>query len=302
EEIKPIAVNYHFTRKCNFSCGFCFHTAKNSHVESLDNAKMIIRSLREAGAEKINFAGGEPFLPDYRRILGEMVKYAKIDCGYESVSIISNGYYIKREFFDQYSEYLDILGVSCDSQDTAVNIKIGRGKVGQTGSQKERVLNAAALCKEFNVKFKLNTVVNSFNKHENMSALINEANPMRWKIFQVLPLEGENTGEKAINDVSRFLITNEEFEDYVQRHRGHVRDSIIKVENNDTMQASYVLVDEYGRFLDSSTGGKVPTKSILEVGVHAALNELRASEGGGYDPQAFERRDGAFRSEWSKNS
>lgn len=30
----PRSVNYHFTRQCNYQCGFCFHTAKTSHVRS----------------------------------------------------------------------------------------------------------------------------------------------------------------------------------------------------------------------------------------------------------------------------
>jgi uncharacterized radical SAM superfamily Fe-S cluster-containing enzyme len=30
--VKPVSVNYHFTRQCNYSCGFCFHTAKTSFV------------------------------------------------------------------------------------------------------------------------------------------------------------------------------------------------------------------------------------------------------------------------------
>ena len=29
---KPVSVNYHFTRKCNKTCGFCFHTEKTSYV------------------------------------------------------------------------------------------------------------------------------------------------------------------------------------------------------------------------------------------------------------------------------
>ena len=28
------AINFHFTRKCNYACKFCFHTAKSSHVLS----------------------------------------------------------------------------------------------------------------------------------------------------------------------------------------------------------------------------------------------------------------------------
>jgi radical S-adenosyl methionine domain-containing protein 2 len=29
-----VSVNYHFTRKCNKTCKFCFHTEKTSHVAS----------------------------------------------------------------------------------------------------------------------------------------------------------------------------------------------------------------------------------------------------------------------------
>ena len=35
----PISVNYHFTRQCNKSCGFCFHTATTSHKEQTPQAK-----------------------------------------------------------------------------------------------------------------------------------------------------------------------------------------------------------------------------------------------------------------------
>ena len=37
--VVPLSVNYHFTRQCNYSCGFCFHTAKTSFVLPLEKAK-----------------------------------------------------------------------------------------------------------------------------------------------------------------------------------------------------------------------------------------------------------------------
>jgi radical S-adenosyl methionine domain-containing protein 2 len=303
EHQKIVAVNYHFTRQCNFACGFCFHTAKTSHVESLENAFRIIRELREAGAEKINFAGGEPFLPNYKNMLGEMVKYAKMDCGYQSVSIISNGHFIKQTFFENYANYLDILGVSCDSQYDEVNKKIGRGK----GGQADQVIKVATWCKEYGVKFKLNTVVNAYNKDEDMTSFVSRVNPMRWKVFQVLKLEGENSGEGAKRNISDFLISDNEFQKFVALHSSNefIRSSnIMKVEDNSAMKSSYILVDEYGRFLDSSTGGKVPTQSMLEVGVAKAFEQLISSDGGGYDNVAFYDRDGDYngQTEWSKNS
>ena len=46
---KPQSVNYHFTRQCNYQCGFCFHTAKTSFVLPMDEAKRGLRMLCEAG-------------------------------------------------------------------------------------------------------------------------------------------------------------------------------------------------------------------------------------------------------------
>lgn len=45
----PLSVNYHFTRQCNYKCGFCFHTAKTSFVLPLQEAQRGLRLLKEAG-------------------------------------------------------------------------------------------------------------------------------------------------------------------------------------------------------------------------------------------------------------
>lgn len=47
--IIPKSVNYHFTRVCNYSCGFCFHTAKNSYLLPLNDAKIGLQMLKNAG-------------------------------------------------------------------------------------------------------------------------------------------------------------------------------------------------------------------------------------------------------------
>jgi MoaA/NifB/PqqE/SkfB family radical SAM enzyme len=82
------SVNYFVSRECNYSCKFCFHTAKNSDMLPLDEAKRGLRLLAESGCEKINFAGGEPFL--HAKNLGKLVEYSSADLGL-AVSIISNG-------------------------------------------------------------------------------------------------------------------------------------------------------------------------------------------------------------------
>lgn len=49
DKIIPRSVNYHFTRQCNYKCGFCFHTAKNSFVLPIEDAKRGLKMLKEAG-------------------------------------------------------------------------------------------------------------------------------------------------------------------------------------------------------------------------------------------------------------
>ena len=63
-------------------------------------------------------------------------------------------------------------------------------------------------------------------------------------------------------------------------------------ESNEMMRSSYLILDEYMRFLDCSKGGKDPSPSILDVGVQAALNMS------GFDEKTFFKRGGKYK--WSK--
>ncbi len=86
------SVNYFISRECNYKCKFCFHTQKNTNKLGLGKAKLGLQLLQHSGTEKINFAGGEPFLNP--QLLGELCKYAHEECSM-AVSIISNGSLIK---------------------------------------------------------------------------------------------------------------------------------------------------------------------------------------------------------------
>jgi len=269
---------------------------------SLKDQFKILGLLKEAGAEKMNFAGGEPFLfPD---ILGELVMESK-RIGYDSVSIISNGSKVKRSWFEKYHKGLDILGVSCDTTNAMINYEHGRCIAGSNKPRDETIIirKCAELAHEFGIMFKVNTVVTSLNKDEDMSQFINELNPMRWKVFQVLDVEGENYNDmKSKSEIWKLLITEEQFKEYIDRNiAGLNNKEILKAESNTLMRDSYILIDEYGRFLDTSTGGKIPTQSILEVGLEAALAQLISSNGGGYNEELFQARGGYYPEKWSKN-
>lgn len=289
----PISVNYHFTRQCNYECKFCFHTALTSHVEKLDNAKKGMRMLRDAGTQKVNFSGGEPFLN--AAWLGEMVRFCKQELGMQSVSVVSNGSMIQRPWFEKYGQHLDVLAISCDSFDSETLYQLGRRKRGggreNAAVHLHKLEEIRAWCTEFDVIFKINSVICSLNVNEDMNENIARLNPKRWKVFQVLAIEGENTGAKAKRDVSGLLISDQQFQAFCDRHAQ--QKSLIR-ESNDTMRNSYLILNEYLQFLNCTEGEKRPTKSILEVGVVEAMSDA------GWDVPSFHDRKGKY--EWSRSA
>lgn len=179
----PISVNYFPSRLCNKQCGFCYHTATNSYMAPVSDAKRGLWKLQQAGMKKLNLAGGEPFL--HPEFIGELCRFVKEELGLESVSIVSNGSLIKENWLVRYGKYLDILAISCDSFNEATNIKIGRGN----GNNVAELRNIQKWCVKYGIKFKLNTVVCRYNFREDMTALVAELKPFRWKVFQVLKVQ-----------------------------------------------------------------------------------------------------------------
>lgn len=290
--LKPLSVNYHFTRKCNKTCVFCFHTEKTSHIATEAEMKTGLRLLRDAGMKKINFAGGEPFL--YPKKLAMLCRYCKEDLNLESVSIISNGTDITKKWLDASGRYVDVLGVSCDSFNEKTNMRIGRG----TGENVKTLFLIRKWCRELGIKFKLNTVVLLWNWDENMARTIELLDPFRWKVFQVLPVGGENDASKAETDldkrkrnVQNVLVTDEQFSAFCKMH-AHL--PCFVPETNDLMASSYLMLDEHLRFLDKGGGVEKASASILDVGVSKALAQVI------WDQEAYVERGAVY--DWSRES
>ena len=278
----PISVNYHFTRTCNFECGFCFHTAKTSYMLPLQDAKRGIKMLKDCGTKKINFAGGEPF--QYKDYLGELLRYSR-HIGMQSISIVSNGSLINRGFIATYAPCIDVLAISCDSFSSDTNAKIGR----KSGAPFKRLQMIASWCKEHNIKLKINTVVNRYNLDEDMNAQISQLNPFRWKCFQVLIDESENGGAVGtIRDARPFTISLAEFNTFIERHP---QQKCLVPEPNNLMRSSYLILDEYMRFL-TKEGTYNVSPSILDVGVIEAMRQTV------WNKDAFILRGGIY--QWTK--
>ncbi|KAG8215684.1 hypothetical protein J3R82DRAFT_7558 [Butyriboletus roseoflavus] len=268
----PVSVNWFPHRVCNYKCDFCFHTSTNDYILPLDDAKYALRLLANAGMKKLNISGGEPFLQP--RYIGEVFKYCKEELYLESCSVVNNGSKVTENWLDTYGKYLDVMAISCDSFDPEMNLKQGRAENGTAATH-------------VNTVFK----VSHNNWEENMNNQIEEIAPFRWKVFQVLLLDSENTGpdSNSLRDARSLTVTKEQYKAFLDRHAGQT--SLVP-EDNDAMKDSYLLIDEEMRFLDCRAGGKKPGRSIMEVGVQTALLDS------GFDEKTFLSRGGIF--DWTR--
>ncbi|MGB1016821.1 MAG: radical SAM protein, partial [Nannocystaceae bacterium] len=209
----PIAVNFHLYKPCNYRCRFCFATYRDIQGRlDLASAFTLLRQLREAGTEKINFAGGEPTLhPDIGDLLEEARRLGFV------TALITNGARLDG-LLDGHANAIDWIGISVDSGDEDI--------------------------RALGIGLKLNTVVTALNWQEQMHDLVRTIQPARWKVFQVLPIEGQNDG-----DVEPLLITTSQFRNFVERHTDLTDEGFGPVaEDNDAMTDSYAMIDPLGRF------------------------------------------------------
>lgn len=287
-KLRPISVNWHYTRECNYKCEFCFHTATTSFflpktADGMEEAKEALRKLKAAGMEKINFSGGEPFL--HPKELAQLCRFCKETLQLPSVSIVSNGSKIQQQWLADFGKHVDILAISCDSFDEDTNKALGRG----TGNHLTKLRKIQSWCQEYEVQFKINSVICARNVDENMVAAIEKLQPKRWKVFQCLLLQGENKGIDAKRDATNLAISSEQFDSFLHRHSSV---KCLVPENNAAMRDSYLILDEEMRFLNCTGDSKKPSRSLRHVSVEEALLEA------GFDEGMFRKRGGIY--DWTK--
>jgi radical S-adenosyl methionine domain-containing protein 2 len=280
----PPAVNFHLEKACNLRCKFCYaHFDDDDALRTVkrgldrEQAMRVIELVRESGAEKITFVGGEPtlcpFLPDLLRH-ARALEY--------TTTLVTNGFRLDR-LLDEVADCLDWVGLSVDSADEATQAALGRDR----GTHVAKSLAHFRRLHALGIRVKLNTVVTALNWQENMCDFVLDARPERWKLFQVLPVDGQNDGR-----VEPLLIARDQFDAFVSRHL-RLKDQGIDVvpESNDAMTGSYAMIDPLGRFFSNVGGRHTYSPAILDVGVKAAFSAVR------FDPLKFEARGGRY--DWS---
>jgi radical S-adenosyl methionine domain-containing protein 2 len=282
---RELVINWHVTEVCNYGCRYCYAKWEDGGLtKELIHDAVAIKALIEEVARffnpgnlhnplrqnmqweslRVNLAGGEPLL--YAEKSLEAIMHAR-RLGLEA-SIITNGSRLTPALMTALAPHLVILGLSLDSSNKKINLSIGRSdRLLRTLSIQEQA-DVIALARHINprLQLKINTVVNALNWEEDMSKLIANLAPDKWKILRMLP---KITDDLALSDA--------EFNAFVRRHGG--LDHAMRIEDNADMTESYIMIDPHGRFFQNHAGkkGYQYSDSILDVGAAKAFSQVNLS-------------------------
>jgi radical S-adenosyl methionine domain-containing protein 2 len=245
------SVNWHLTTKCNYNCKFCFSQKLDTEINDLCQITEKLKKLKMLGIEKVNLVGGEPML---HPLIFDIVKAAK-DIGFV-VSIVSNGSLLNRETIQKLKPFVDWIGLSIDSADEPVEVALGRG----TGNHVKHILEIAQIIHEAGIKLKINTTVTLLNWKEDMRPMIRKLQPQRWKVFQVLQIEGQN--DLHFNELS---ITKEQFEHFKTLNSEPFEGLMPVFEENRRMLASYFMISPSGKAMSNMDGAYRALESIENI-------------------------------------
>ena len=283
------SVNFHLWEPCNFRCKFCFASFQDVKKTILpkghlpqEEAMHVVKLLAESGFQKITFAGGEPTLCPW---IGDLILLAK-ECGM-TTNLVTNGWMLlkKPELLNDLSRNLRWLTLSVDSLNAEINTSSGRALASKQPITKEQYRLLIEQARRLGMRIKINTVVHQLNWQEPLWEFMAEVKPERWKIFQVLPVAGQN--DLHYQDYS---ISSEKFDSFLSLNKKANEFTTIVPETNQLMRASYVMVDPAGRFFDNALGTHTYSEPIIRIGAEAALKQIS------FDNLLFTLRGGIY--EW----
>lgn len=266
-------VSFHLVKPCNMACKFCYATFNSFKVEkqlSLRDIAIILLKLKEAGVEKVTFAGGEPML--YPNLAAAIITAKEIGL---TTSIITNGSMLTENWLRMMTNHLDWIGVSIDSLNPETNEKIGR----VTNKQPIDYYQLVELINKYNYKLKINTVVNIHNQEEDFRQFMKFSKVTRWKVFDTLRVEGQNEEQFE-------AIKSTKYSEFIERN--FCKPMI--AENNYLMSGSYLLIDPMGRFYENWGSHNKKSDSLITHSVEHCLGQIQL------DRERFIDRGGIY--EW----
>jgi MoaA/NifB/PqqE/SkfB family radical SAM enzyme len=111
-------IDFHVTCECSQECPYCWGPQDIENPMTTPAAKKIIRKIKDVGAKRIVFTGGDPLK---RKDVGGLIRYAK-NSGLE-VALSTTGDELSAAFLRWNGAYIDLISLPIDGSTEKINSK-----------------------------------------------------------------------------------------------------------------------------------------------------------------------------------
>ena len=273
-------IDFHVTCECNQECPYCWGPRDIENPVSTSTSQKIIKKIKDIGAKRIVFTGGDPLK---RKDVGKLIRYAK-NTGLE-VALSTTGDELTKTFFRWNADYIDLISLPIDGSTEEINSKT------KEAGHFAAVLKALEMLKDYHsIDVKICTPVTKHNIKDVPNILKLAENYKRrtksnvfYNIFQTFP---RSLGEVDWNE---FVVSNRSFGALKRKLSGRRKIKINFLDHN-TLDKLYLMIfpngnlvipegenfTSFGSFLEIQDINEIIKQSKFEAAKH-----LRHSKGWG---------------------
>jgi MoaA/NifB/PqqE/SkfB family radical SAM enzyme len=225
-------IDFHVTSDCSQECPYCWGPQDYDDPVDTGTALRIVSRIKEVGARRIVFTGGDPLKRTDMTVLAEHAR-----CEGLEVAVSTTGDELTAVRLDAIHKYLDLVSLPLDGSNEQVNSRT------KEAGHFDAVMSAFKQLRRYpEIDVKVCTPVTRFNLHDilNIVELVESyarttSARVFYNIFQAFP--------RAMFSVEwqELLIGKDEFVDLERQLAGH-RDIRINLLDHATLDRLYVMV------------------------------------------------------------
>ncbi len=271
-------IDFHVTCECSQECTYCWGPQDIENPVSTSTSCRIIKKIKDIGAKRIVFTGGDPLK---RKDIGQLIRYAK-NMGLE-VALSTTGDELTKTFLRWNFAYIDLISLPIDGSTEEISSKT------KEAGHLTAVLKALEMLKRYpSVDVKICTPVTKHNIKD-VPNILKIAEGFRKKtksrvfynIFQTFP--------RSLSEVDwdEFVVSNRSFGALKRKLSGRKKIKINFLDHK-TLDKLYVVIfpngnlvipegenfTSYGPFLEITNINEVIKQSKFDAAKH-----LRHSKG-----------------------
>lgn len=271
-------IDFHVTCECNQECPYCWGPQDIENPVSTATSQKIIKKIKDVGAKRIVFTGGDPLK---RKDTGKLIRYAK-NIGLE-VALSTTGDELTKTFLRWNAAYIDLISLPIDGSTEEISSKT------KEAGHLTAVLKVLEMLKDYpSIDVKICTPVTKHNIKDVLNILKLAEDFKRqtksrvfYNIFQTFP---RSLGEVDWNE---FVLSNRSFGALKRKLSGR-RKIKINFLDHKTLDKLYLMIfpngslvipeginfTSFGSFLEIEDINHIVNQSKFEAEKH-----LKHSEG-----------------------